>query len=157
MIDGAIPISIMISPPNTATALHARPGSHAFDPWTRIASAIAIAYAITSNDPQPLAYTTHAVLIAATAARRCRPHIGRSRPSIAMTSALEMLHATSNPNEEPERRLRDEMRALQPGDREDRRGSGREDEKGCPNDLPGAVILLTECVSGRSAVNLTGG
>src|SRR5258708_4193814 len=67
MIEGAIPTSIATSPRKTATTLHRRPGRHAREPCTRIASAMAIAYAITSSDPHPVAYTTHAVLIAATA------------------------------------------------------------------------------------------
>ncbi len=55
MIDGAMPSSIRTSPQKTAATLHARPGRHARDPWTRMASAIAIAYAITRSDPQPVA------------------------------------------------------------------------------------------------------
>ncbi len=42
-------------------------------------------------------------------------------------------------DEEPQRRVRDEVRLLQPRDREDGRGPGREDEKGSPNQSPGAV------------------
>ncbi len=55
MIDGAIPTSTAISPASTATTLHMRPGRHAREPWTRIASAMAMAYAITSSEPQPAA------------------------------------------------------------------------------------------------------
>jgi hypothetical protein len=55
MIEGASPISIATSPPKTATMLHRSPGRQAREPCTRIASAIAIAYAITSSDPQPVA------------------------------------------------------------------------------------------------------
>src|SRR6185369_18030200 len=87
---------ISISPQKTANALHARPGNHAFDPWKRIASAIAMAYAMTSNGPQPVAYTTHAVLIAATAARRCSPKPGDNLPSIEITIALHTLQAASS-------------------------------------------------------------
>ena len=61
-----------------------------------MASAIAIAYAMTSSDPQPVAYTTHAVLIAATAERSCNPQNGVSLPSTAMTIPFEMLHAANN-------------------------------------------------------------
>ena len=51
---------------------------------------------ITRIDPQPVAYTTHAVLIAAVAVRSWSPTVGESRPSITCTPAFAALHATSS-------------------------------------------------------------
>ena len=55
------------------------------------------------------------MLTAAVAARSCSPRTGESRRSNVCTTALATLHATQERDEEPERRVRDEVRALQHG------------------------------------------
>ena len=59
-------------------------------------SAIPIPYPITRIEPHPVAYTTHAVLIAAVAVRSWSPTAGDRPPSIDCTKALTALHANTS-------------------------------------------------------------
>ena len=158
MIDGAMPASMAISPPKTATALHARPGRHAREPCTRIASAIAIAYAMTSSDPHPVAYTTHAVLIAATAARSCRPHVGREPGLDRDHERVGDAARGEQRDEQPERSGGDQVGALQPRDREDRRRVRPRRREAMPRPVARrrCVPSHRSCIGRPSRANLTG-
>src|SRR3954453_461513 len=98
---------------------------------------------------------THAVLIAATAARRFRPQIGGSLPSIVMTSAFEMLHASRRP-------IRShsgvgEMRCARCSHGMARMAAGpaAKMRRDAPTNLQAPLTLLTGDVSGRASDNLT--
>ena len=99
---------------------------------------------------------THAVLIAATAARRCRPTVGESRPSTAMTNALARLHAMSSPT-----RIHNgvgEIRCARCSQGMARIATGPDAKtrSDAPISLQTPLILLTEGVSGPVPDNLTG-
>ncbi len=139
---GESPMATVISPPTIATALHPRHGLHAREPWMRSASAMPIAKPITRIGPHPVAYTTHAVLIArgrgadVEAAHRREPCFHRDRAGVA-GAAGEQQH-----DEERKRRVRDEVRSLEPRDGNDRGRSCREDEQGHAHPAPTLVLEL---------------
>src|SRR5262249_16521649 len=98
---------------------------------------------------------THAVLNAATAARRLRPHTGGSRPSIAMTLAFAMLHARSSVimshSGVGERRCA----RCNHGMARIAAGPAAKMTRDAPITRQTPLILLTEFVSGRLRSNLT--
>ena len=102
---------------------------------------------------------THAVLIAAVAARNCRPRVADICPSKLCTRALAALHATSKVHEQPQRRVRDEMRSLEPRHREIAAGDAVKMSKDAPT-TPTVrrrvrTALVTTLISGGGRADMT--
>jgi hypothetical protein len=122
-----------------------------------MASAIAIAYAMTSNEPQPVAYTTHAVLIAATAARSWSPKRGGSRLSIVITIAFAMLHAANSATSSHSGVAAMRCARCNHGIARIAAGPDAKTRRDAPISRQEPLILLTEDLSGPAADNLTKG
>jgi len=143
-IVGAMPSAIVISPPRTATPLQSKPGRHEREPCARAASPRwPTPNPMTSIEPQPVAYTTHPVLMAAVA--RAQVQAARRRQAFLedLGGGVGDAAGDQQHHEDPQRRVRDQVRPLEKGDRQERRGAGGEDEHGRADNTPRS--LPTDC------------